>query len=202
MKLLMIGPQACGKGTQGEKLSEYLGIPLVTGGDLLRKLDPTHPRYPEIMRIMNAGELVPQDFLAELYKARVAEPDANNGFILDGWCRKLIDLTFFDPKFDKVVIINIPREESVKRISGRRLCSTDGKVYNIYTLEPSAIHCAGELTQRADDTEEAVNRRLDIYYTETQKVTDHFKNLGIAVDIDGLGTPDEVFARIKEALNI
>lgn len=193
-----MGPQGCGKGTQGEKLSKYLDLPTISVGASLRAVPESHPRYTELQTILNSGALAPQDLVADLIKDRISQPDCKNGYILDGWCRSLIDLKYFNPEPDFVVIINIPREESVRRVSGRRMCSSDGKIYNIYTLPKEELaHCTGELTQRADDTEESVNKRLDIYYSETLETINKLRSSGYKViEVDGTKDPDEVFEEI------
>lgn len=204
MKILMMGPQGCGKGTIGEKLSEHLHIPLISSGSLLRYLPESHPRYQEIHRLIDAGELAPQDFVAELFRSRISESDCDNGFIIDGWGRKTIDLTFFDPHFDKVILLNISPEISVYRLSGRRTCKKCGKIFNVNSIPPKVSGvcdiCGGELYQREDDTAEAIKRRLNIYYTDTQKVIESFKQKGLLVEIDGSGTPDEVLNLVLAAL--
>lgn len=201
MKILLLGPQGSGKGTVGAKLSTLLDIPIIGVGDLLRSMPTTHPRYNEITSMMNEGRLAPQDFVADLIKERVSQDDCSDGFILDGWGRAMIDLHYFDPGYDRVVVIDISRETSLKRITGRRICSGNGKTYNIYTLPPETLkECEGELIQREDDTEEAVNKRLDIYYEETAKVIEHFRNKGILYIVDGEGTPDEVVDNVLEVL--
>lgn len=198
-----MGPQGSGKGTQGEMLSEYLGIPLISVGGLLREMPKTHPRNKEAEEYMERGELVPYDIAAELIQERISLPDCINGYILDGWAREKGNLEYFNPGFDLVLHILIPREESVKRITGRRICSSDGETYNIYTLPKEELEkCKGNLIQREDDTEEAVNRRLDIYYNETQKVINDFEKEGLLIEIDGVGTPEEVFERVKSALDV
>ncbi|NMB69979.1 AAA family ATPase [candidate division WWE3 bacterium] len=197
----MMGPQACGKGTQGRMLSAALGIPLVTNGELLRNLSDTHPYKKLISSQMNKGELVDQKFVAQIIKDRISKPDCANGYILDGWMRKDIDLDYFYPPLDYVILITLPREESLKRISGRRVCDLDGKTVNILTQDPEEFeYCDGHLSQRPDDNENAVNRRLDIFYTDTMHVINQFKAKNKVIEVSGLGTPEEVFSRIEEQL--
>lgn len=200
MKILMMGPQACGKGTQATFISEFLTLPVVVIGNLLRGLPETHPHFKSVHAALVAGELVQTDLAASIINERISSKDCINGFILDGWGRRMADITYLDPNPDKVFVISIPREESIKRISGRRICPTDGKVYNIYTMKPTEITCSVPLVQREDDKEAAINRRLEIYATETSAVIEMFRERGVLIEIDGLGTPDEVFARIKPHL--
>jgi len=197
-----MGPQACGKGTQGEKLSHYLNLPLVTPGALLRDVPETHPRHKELTELLNKGELAPFDLTAQLIKDRIAKEDCKNGYILDGWARSVDNLNYFNPEPDFVIVLNLPREESLKRVSGRRMCSTDGKIYNINTLPKEELaKCVGELIQREDDTEEAVNRRLDIYYSETVESINYLRTHNYKViEVDGNKDPDSVFQELLSKL--
>jgi adenylate kinase len=155
---------------------------------------------------MRKGEMVPQAFLAELYNTRVSQADCSNGFIMDGWGRKAVDLTFFDPGFDKVILLDISPEVSVYRLGGRRTCKKCGKIFNVNTVPPKVSgicdFCGGELYQREDDTEESIKRRLNIYYTDTQEVINTFKQKGLLLEIDGSGTPEEVLQLVLDALNL
>jgi adenylate kinase len=150
---------------------------------------------------MNKGELVDQKFMAQLIKDRISQPDCNSGYILDGWMRKDVDLDYFYPPLDYIIYITLPREESIRRISGRRVCALDGKTVNIMTQTPEEYtYCEGNLTQRPDDNEKAVNRRLDIFYTDTLHVIEEFRAKNKVIEVSGLGTPEEVFLNIKAEL--
>lgn len=204
MKILLIGPQGCGKGTIGSMLSEHLNIPLISVGHILRELPESHPGKKEIQEHMARGELAPQGLVADLLREETSKDFCKNGFILDGWGRTMIDLHFYDPGFDKVILINISPETSVKRISSRRTCEDCGSVFNIISVPPKiegiCDNCGGKLSQREDDTEEAVKRRLEIYNTETSEVIEYFKKEGKLIEIDGEGSPEEVFNLALEAL--
>lgn len=203
MKILLMGPQGSGKGTLGEMLSQRLEIPLISVGEILRAVPPDHSFYRELQEAMSQGVLAPSHKVAELLKERVLLGDCANGFIFDGWVRALEDLTHFDPDFDVALNISVSRETSIKRISGRRICTSNGKTYNVYTLPPELLaECTGELVQRKDDTEEAVKARLEIYYTQTQDVLDFFSKKGILREVDGEGTPQEVFELALKVLGV
>lgn len=201
MIFVMMGPQASGKSTQGQFLSVELKLPLITASNLLRELPDTHPYKKIVMAKMDKGELADQKILGELLRERTSQSDCANGYILDGWMRKEIDLDHFYPLLDYVIYVSLPREESIRRISGRRVCSLDGKTVNILTQPESEYdYCINDLTQRPDDNESAVNRRLDIFYTDTMHVIDQFRAKNKVIEVSGLGTPEEVFARIREQL--
>ena len=197
MKILLLGPQGSGKGTIGKKLSNHLNIPLISAGQILRDLSEQHPRKEEIDLHMEKGELVPQDMVAQLLREETSKERSKNGFIFDGWGRAMIDLEYYDPGFDKVILFNISPEISIKRLSSRRTCESCGAIFNIITV-PSKVDgvcdfCGGNLIQREDDTEDAVRRRLDIFNTETVEVINHFRSQGRLIEIDGSGNPEEVF---------
>lgn len=201
MRILLLGPQGSGKGTIAKKISQELNMNHIDVGNILRSVPPSHPRYDELNKYMSAGELVPQDFVATLIKEHIAEIDPKDGYIFDGWGRSLEDLKHFDPNYDFVIVFELPREISIKRITGRRICSTNNKVYNIFTLpKEELLECDGELVQREDDTEEAVNRRLDIYYSETSKVIAHFESQAKVIRINAEPLPDEIVQNTISAL--
>ena len=203
MKILVMGPQASGKGTQAELLSKTFDLPAISVGGLLRELPEQHPLYANVQADLNSGHLVNTNIAVEVIKERISQPDCKNGYIMDGWARRMSDIEAFNPEPDWVLHIVIPRDESIKRITGRRICSTDGKVYNIHTLPKEELEkCKGDLIQRDDDTEAAVNKRLEIYQTETIPVVENFRKTGVLIEIDGMGTPDEVFSRVLSALEL
>ena len=198
-----MGPPASGKGTIGELLSSKLKLPLVSGGDLLRALPSTHPRYTELHKKMDAGDLAPSDLIASLLKERVSHSDCASGYILDGWARKLDNLQYFDPGFDLVLFLNISEDTVIRRVSGRRMCKADGEIYNIYTMTPDQLaKCDSDFTQREDDKEEVVRERLIVYREETKPVIDYFKKQGILIEIDAEPLPEVVFTNICDSLGI
>lgn len=206
MKILLIGPQGCGKGTQGDMLGNYLDIPVLASGQILRNVPEISPYYALINDYMDKGLLVPQDLVASLLREEIAKPVYAKGFILDGWGRAKADLVNFDPGFDSVININISDATSIERLSSRLTCSECGSVYNTTYMLPKVSgicdDCGGRLVQRDDDTEAAIKKRLEIYHTQTQEVLDYFRQKGNLIAIDGEGTPEEVFTKIKTALKI
>ncbi|MBD3366101.1 AAA family ATPase [candidate division WWE3 bacterium] len=202
MRLMVMGPQGSGKGTTGKMLADHLNLPFISLGKVFREIPQDHALYDAIDQAMDAGELVPLPISSKIIAERLAQPDCSNGFVLDGWCRRMEDLHAYDPNPDTVLVLDISRETSIKRITGRRICTSDGKNYNIYTLPKEQLkECKGELIQREDDTKEAVETRLNIYYTQTKEVIEHFKKQGIVKTIDAEGPPEEVFENALEALN-
>lgn len=203
MKILLIGPQGSGKGTVGEKLSEKLRIPLIGVGQTLRALPKNTPESEKLQERLDKGELAPNDLVAEILRKRTALPDCSKGYILDGWGRKMSDIELFNPGFDKVVSLILSKKTSLIRISGRRTCDSDGKIYNIYTLPKEELkECKGNLVQRSDDTKEAVNKRLTIFYTKTQPVIDYFKQKGLLVEVDAEPQPNTVVLNLCFALGL
>ena len=202
MKILIQGPPASGKGTQARRLSEYLNIPKFSTGDLLRKMPKDHPRYAENKKIMDTGGLSPNDLVADLMKSTLSEVDSGVGYILDGYARRLGQIELFEPELDMVIVINIPNEEILKRITGRRICQADGKIYNIFTLSSEELKgCPGELVIRDDDREEVVKERIERYEEDTIPVINYFREKGFVTDVDGTVSPEEVFEQIKSAVD-
>lgn len=197
MKILLIGPPGSGKGTVGEKLSKGLHIPLVSVGELLRDIPETNTIKKTVDEIMEKGELVPQEIVAQILMEETSKESTRNGFIFDGWGRKMEDLRYFDPDFDKVIYLKISPETSFKRISARRTCENCDAVYNLISVPPKkdgvCDYCGGNLVKRDDESEETTKRRLNIFDEETKETIEYFRKNGKLVEIDGEGTPEEVF---------
>lgn len=206
MKLLLIGPPASGKGTVGEKLSQRLNIPLISVGELLRAIPQSNPLKAKIDEIMERGDLVPQDIVSQLLKEEVSKESAKNGYIFDGWGRKKEDLDYFDPGFDKVVLLEISPQTALKRIAARRTCEKCGAVFNVESMptkkEGVCDFCDGKVSKREDESEETTMRRLQIFFDETKETIDYFKKNGKLLEIDAEGTPEEVFNLVLKALGL
>lgn len=206
MKLLMMGPQGSGKGTIGVMLSNTLGLPLIAAGELLRSMSKSDPRYIEAMALMNEGKLAPFELLVDLILSRINLDDCRRGYILDGWARSMENINFFNPGFDKVILLKISKETTLKRLSTRRTCNQCSSVFNVVTKPPKVDgvcdNCGGTLVQRADDTEAAITERLAIYDKQTTPVIEFFKKRGTLLEIDGEGTPEEVFNLIMQKLEV
>ncbi|WP_431801860.1 adenylate kinase [Microbacterium sp. bgisy203] len=184
-RLLIIGPQGSGKGTQGERIAKAYGIPAVSTGDVFRaNVKEGTPLGLQVKAIIDAGDLVPDALTGEIVRDRLAQDDAAAGFLLDGYPRNIGQVGDLDAFLDErdepltaVVELSVPREESITRIAKR--ASEQG---------------------RADDNDESIAKRLAIYESETAPVLDVYRERGIVDAIDGVGTLDEVFERIIVAL--
>ncbi len=182
-------------------LSERMGIPLLSVGEILRAVDPSSKYYQKVQEDTKNGVLVAEEIVVALLKEELAKDEYKKGVIFDGWCRRMSDLEAYDPGFDFVIVFDMSRETSIKRISGRRLCETDGKTYNIFTLPKEELaKCPGVLIQREDDTEEAVKKRLEIYYTQTREVIDYFDKLGRTIHINAEPLPNVIFSELMSKL--
>jgi adenylate kinase len=201
-KILLMGPQGSGKGTEAEIFSERLSVPAFGMGQLIRDEIATGSDFGKKMEeIILRGELVSDEDAAHLLKLRLAKPDTENGYILDGYPRNISQYNAFD--FDTpthVLVIDIPREESLKRLSGRLTCKDCGKVGSVSdTLKAGDLcECGGQWYQRDDDTPEAITRRLEIYKNDTAPVIEKYGDL--VRTIDGVGSIEVVTERIEKVL--
>jgi len=194
-----MGPQGAGKGTQAEILAEKLKIPAISSGSLLREEIATGSDLGcEVTKFTEAGTLVPDELMVAIIKKRLAQPDAVNGWILDGFPRILsqveLFLNFVQPT--NVILLKLNDENSVERLSGRLQCKECHQGFQ-EKFVPSKTHpfcdvCGGELVRRSDDTPEIIRQRLQIYHKETEPVAKKFEDMGILSRIDGSGTIEEV----------
>ncbi|MBI5369579.1 nucleoside monophosphate kinase [Candidatus Uhrbacteria bacterium] len=204
-KILLMGPQGSGKGTQAERLSQKFSIPFFGSGQLIREEVASGSALGEkLNQIILRGELISDVDAAFFLKRRLEKPDTQNGYILDGYPRNLSQYAAFD--FDTpthVVVIEIPREESLKRLGGRLTCQVCNKVGSVSDgIKPGDIcACGGQWYQRDDDTPEAIARRLDIYEKDTAPVIAQYEKKGIVRRVDGQGNVNEVFERIVSSLS-
>ena len=196
-----MGPQGSGKGTQAKRLSDRLGIPAFAMGQLLRDEIVSGSELGRRASVfMNRGDLVTDDMAIEVLKKRLAQPDITQGYILDGYPRNEGQYQVFSfEQPTQVIVIEIPREESLKRISGRLTCTKCGAIYAMADGHRVGEVCPcgdGVLAQRDDETEEAVSRRLEIYERETRPVIQKYEERGIVHYIDGIGSPEEIQERM------
>ena len=214
MRIVLLGAPGSGKGTQAKKLVADYGFPQVSTGDLLR--DAVARRTEHGLRAkaaMDAGKLVSDDIVLGILKERIAQPDAEQGFILDGFPRNLAQaealegvLAELGKPLDAAVLMDLDFAILMKRLTGRRSCTGCGRVYNIHFLPPPADgrcgSCGGELVQRADDEEETIARRLEVYRAETEPLVSHYRRAGKLRTVDAEGELDEVYARLVAALGL
>ena len=212
MKLILLGAPGAGKGTQAEKICEKLNIPAISTGNILRAAvkDGTEMGL-KAKSYMDAGQLVPDEVVIGIIKDRLVEDDCKNGFMLDGFPRNVAQAeqldAFLNEKgiaLNKVINIEVDKEKLVARAVGRRICKSCGATYHI-EFNPSKEEgvcdiCKGELYQRADDNEETVSKRIQVYLDETKPLADYYSKKGIIADIDGQQSIDKVFNDIVTAL--
>ncbi|HTA91933.1 MAG TPA: adenylate kinase [Polyangiaceae bacterium] len=205
MRLILLGAPASGKGTQAAVLCEKFGVPKISTGDMLRAaLSAGTELGKEADRFMKEGKLVPDSVVIGLVKERVAQPDAKNGFILDGFPRTVPQadalaalLSSLGTPLNKVVQIDVSRDLLEERATLRR---TDKRTGHIYHLKYSPPPPDAELEHRADDQAETVKKRLDQYDAMTAALLPHYEKLGLLRRVDGVGSPQEITHRILAAL--
>ncbi|MFE5819675.1 adenylate kinase [Streptomyces sp. NPDC056479] len=213
MRIVLVGPPGAGKGTQAAFLAKNLSIPHISTGDLFRANISQQTELGKLAKsYMDAGNLVPDEVTIGMAKDRMEKPDAENGFLLDGFPRNVSQAEALDEmlqsenmKLDAVLDLEVPEEEVVKRIAGRRICRKDSShVFHVTYSRPKKEGvcdvCGGELYQRDDDSEETVRKRLEVYHTQTEPIIDYYKAQGLVVTISALGKVEEVTARAMEAL--
>lgn len=213
MRIVLVGPPGAGKGTQAAFLAKNLSIPHISTGDLFRANISQQTELGKLAKsYMDAGNLVPDEVTIGMAKDRMEQPDAEGGFLLDGFPRNVSQAEALDEmlqsesmKLDAVLDLEVPEEEVVKRIAGRRICRKDSShVFHVTYSQPKQQGvcdvCGGELYQRDDDSEETVRTRLEVYHTQTEPIIDYYKSQGLVVTISALGKVEEVTARAMEAL--
>jgi adenylate kinase len=213
MRLVLLGPPGSGKGTQSALLAERLGVPHISTGDMLRAAVAAGTELgSKAAAHMEAGELVPDDLVVLIVRERLSQPDANEGFLLDGFPRTDVQaeklggmLEEISSGLDAVVLIDVPEEDILRRLSGRRVCLACGAVYHIDSNPPPEHRRCPEggecsFVQRHDDTEAVIKERLRIYREQTSPLINYYKSRGLLVSVDGVGSVREVFDRIVRTL--
>jgi adenylate kinase len=208
--VILFGPPGSGKGTQGKMIAEEIGIPHIATGDIMRQAisDGTELGL-KVKEFVGKGLLVPDEIVIQIIEERLKKDDTKNGFILDGFPRTIPQAVALDELFQKINIQNykviwldVPDEEIVKRISGRRTCKNCQAVYNIYFNPPKVDGicdvCGGELFIREDDKEEKVKKRLEVFREQTFPLIDYYQKKGKKIiKVNGVGSVDEIKERIK-----
>ena len=212
MRIVLIGPPGSGKGTQAKYLIEKYNIPQVSTGELLRVgIAAQTPLGRQAKAVMDAGQLVPNDIVIGMIRERITRPDAENGFVLDGFPRNTLQAEELDLLLNKlgrpidvVLKFDVDFDMLMQRMVGRLTCVACSELFNSFTNPPMidsrCDHCGGPLHHRADDNEETIDRRLRIYLAQTQPLSDLYKQHNKLHLIDAQGTIEEITKRIKSAL--
>lgn len=208
MRMILVGPPGAGKGTQAARLTESYAIPHISTGDMLRAAAQAGTELGKRAEgHMKRGELVPDDLVIGLVLERIQAEDCRNGFMLDGFPRTTVQAEALDRamqaagiELDAVVLIEVRDDLLEERVIHRRQDPETGRIYHLKYDPPKDEAVASRLVQRADDTPDAVAARLGKYHAETEPIVPFYESKGLLVRIDGIGSPDEVEARIKTAL--
>lgn len=208
MRLVLLGAPGAGKGTQAKKLIEKYGIPQISTGDLLRAAVAAGTQLgKEAKSFMDKGELVPDRVVLGMVAERLKQDDCKKGYILDGFPRntaqaEALDMMLRELKMplNAALSVDVPKEDLMKRLTGRRTCRSCNQMYNVY-FSPSKKEgicdkCGGELYQRDDDKEETIRKRLDVYEAQTAPLIDHYKKAGILKSVNGTGDIDAIFKEV------
>ena len=207
MRLVFLGPPGAGKGTIAAKAKDVYGIPHISTGDLFRENIKNETGLGvRVKSILAAGDLVPDEVTIAMVDQRLKEDDANGGFILDGFPRTIAqaDALASMTDLDRVVNFVLDKEAIVRRLSGRRVCKSTGRIYHILYNPPKVEGIDDEtgepLIQRDDDKEEAIRNRLEVYEASTAPLIAYYRDRGLLVDIDASLSPDEVLKAMVDAL--
>ena len=213
MKIIMLGAPGAGKGTQAQMIAEKFGIPHISTGDIFRaNIKNGTELGKKAKEFMDKGLLVPDELTVQLLLDRVANEDCKNGYVLDGFPRTIPQADVLDSelkklgdKVDFAVNVNVPDENIVRRMSGRRACLKCGATYHIEHIPPKTEgicdKCGSELVQRDDDKPETVQNRLSVYHEQTQPLIDYYDRKNILKTVDGTKDMQEVFNDIVNILN-
>lgn len=207
-RLILLGGPGAGKGTQSKRLIEELRVPQVSTGDLLRAARQAGTELGEKARaFMDAGALVPDELVVALVEGRLSEPDAQGGYILDGFPRTTAQAEALDGRgivIERVVNLVVPDEVLIARLANRRVCRQCGASFHLEYHPPKVAGvcdaCGGEVYQRSDDSPEVIPERLRAYAQQTAPLVAFYGARGLVRTVDGLGEMDEIFGRIMEAL--
>lgn len=212
MRIVLVGPPGAGKGTQAQFIASHLSIPKISTGDIFRaNVSGNTPLGQKAKEYMDRGDLVPDEVTIAMVRDRLAEDDAQEGFLLDGFPRNVPQaetlkkiLSEMDRKLDLVLELVVDDDEVVRRLSGRRTCRKCGRIWHVAFDPPTkdgvCDNCGGELFQRDDDREETIRHRLEVYQEQTAPLASFYADEGILVGLDATGPVEEVTERALAAL--
>ena len=211
--IVLIGAPGAGKGTQARLLQERLGIPQISTGDMFREMKTLDtPLAREVQEIMASGKLISDDITYKIVKDRTSREDCRNGYILDGYPRTAVQAAQLEELANeqgfeiRAIEVDVPRDELMKRLTGRRSCPVCGEIYNVYSKPPKSdnvcdFHPETQLTHRADDNEESVSTRLATYDEQTKPLLDFYENSGRLNKVDGTGELEQIYLQLSKLVN-
>ncbi|MHC1749877.1 MAG: adenylate kinase [Cellulosilyticaceae bacterium] len=214
MRLILLGAPGAGKGTQAEMLMKLYDIPTISTGNIFREHISNNTELGiQAKKYMDEGKLVPDSLVIELVKNRITQSDCKNGMILDGFPRTIPQAEALDAMLeelnipiDHVINVDVPDETIVERMAGRIVCPSCGasyhKLFKVEAVSGICNECQSHLVQRDDDKEDTVKKRLEVYHAQTEPLIAHYGKQGKVIDIDGVGSVDDVRARVKKALGV
>lgn len=212
MRLVLVGPPGAGKGTQAQVIAGKIGVPAISTGDIFRANVSSGTTLGKLAKqYLDSGELVPDEVTVGMVADRLAQEDARTGFLLDGFPRTVPQAESLEQMLDKlstpldrVIELQVPDEEVIHRLSGRRTCRGCGRIWHVDydpTLKPDICdNCGRELIQRDDDQPETISRRLEVYADQTSPLVDFYASRGLLVAIDAIGALEDVTRRALDAL--
>lgn len=212
MRIVLLGPPGSGKGTQASALQQRWGIPHIASGDLLRAYVRDNTELGRKAKpYMDRGDLVPDDLILDMMAERLSQPDAGQGYVLDGFPRTVAQAEALDERLkslgkelDAAIHLSVPEEEILRRLAGRRTCPQCNAVYHIETMPPKqpgvCDRCGAELVQRDDEKPEVVRKRLAVYAKQTQPLLDYYRSKDLLHEIDGTIGVENVLAAIARAV--
>lgn len=210
--IVLIGAPGAGKGTQARLLQERKQVPQISTGDMFREMKTLDtPLAREVQEIMASGKLISDDVTFKIVQDRTSRDDCKNGYILDGYPRtavqaeQLEQLATEQTKVIQAIEVDVPRDELMRRLTGRRSCPVCGEIYNVYSKPPKFdnvcdLHPESQLVHRADDNEESVSIRLSTYDELTKPLIEYYEKSGRLTKVDGTGDVEEIYAELDKLI--